>query len=342
VLILAPFRQDGVYIEALLAERGLAVGRCLDDAGLAGWLEKSPGAIIATHEALTPPIIAAISSFLENQPDWSELPIIVLLDRAAQQNRIRNELNAMWSRSRHLFYQRPMAALELVSGIQAALLARRRQRDVRDHIEREIELRLELNHRVKNILASVSSMFQMTRRGAQSVDQLAADFAGRLAALSNVHAVVFESGGEAVSLATIVDVTVSPYRQEGSSRIDAKGPDLIIDRGAGTTLALCLHELATNAIKYGALSQPDGHVDLHWQLKRANDDPLLIVEWSETGGPPVSPPSSLGYGTKYMRSALGTLFGEPPSVVYDPSGLRVSIRGPLSRLSPPKDGSDGA
>lgn len=340
VLILAPYRQDGLYLETLLVERGLPVGRCLDDADLAGWLEKSPGAIIATHEALTPAVIAEISHFLENQPAWSELPIIVLLDRAAPQHRIRAELGAAWSRSRHLFYQRPMVALELVSGVQAALLARRRQRDVRDHIERETVLRLELNHRVKNILASVSSMFQMTLKGALSVEQLAADFTGRLAALSNVHSVVFQAGGEAVSLRKVVDVTVSPYLQDGNSRVKVQGPDIVVSRDAGTTLALCLHELATNAIKYGALSQPEGIVDLSWQLAPHDDDAFLTIEWSEIGGPTVSQPSSFGYGTKYMRSALGSLFGEPPLIVYDSSGLRCTVRGSLSRLTPP-DERDG-
>lgn len=334
VLVLAPYRRDGVYLETLLSERSLVVGRCLEDADLAGWLEKLPGAIIATHEALTPHVISTISDYLEQQPDWSELPIIILLDRAAQQHRIRAELGVAWSRSRHLFYQRPMAALELVSGVQAALLARLRQRDVRDHIEREITLRLELNHRVKNILASVSSMFQMTRRGASSVEQLAADFAGRLTALSNVHAVVFQAGGEAVSLAAVVDVTVAPYRQQGTSRINVTGPDLTIARDAGTTLALCLHELATNAIKYGALSRIEGRVELRWRLMPADNDPFLAIEWSEIGGPAVRPPSTLGYGTKYMRSALGSLFGESPVIEYEPSGLRCTIRGPLSRLLP--------
>ena len=88
-----------------------------------------------------------------------------------------------WPRARQLFYQRPVTSVELVSGVQSALLARLRQRDVRDHIAREIELRRELNHRVKNILASVSSIFEMTRRGAASVEALAGEFprpAGRV------------------------------------------------------------------------------------------------------------------------------------------------------------------
>ena len=87
-----------------------------------------------------------------------------------------------------------------MSGIQSALLVRLRQRDVRDHIEREIELRRELNHRVKNIFASVTSIFEMTRRGASSMEEFDDDFRGRLGALAKVHSAVFEADGEDVSI----------------------------------------------------------------------------------------------------------------------------------------------
>ena len=114
--------------------------------------------------------------------------------------RIQAALRAAWPRSRQMFYQRPVAALELVTGIQSALLSRLRQREVRDHLERETELRLELNHRVKNILASVLSIFQMTRRSAATIEEFSDVFKGRLMALSNVHSAVFLAGGEGVSL----------------------------------------------------------------------------------------------------------------------------------------------
>jgi len=332
VLVLAPYRRDATYMESLLVDHGLVVGRYEDGQDLGVWLGKAPGAIVVTHEALSPDVIKTIAAYLESQQMWSELPILVLLDRAAQQVRIRRELSLAWSRSRHLFYQRPVAALELVSGIQAALLARLRQREVRDYIEQETALRLELNHRVKNILASVSSMFQMTLRGATSVEGLAQDFSGRLTALGNVHSAVFQAGGEAVSLTSIVDLTISPYRSGGVSRINVRGPDVIIGRDAATTLALCLHELATNAIKYGALSRPDGMVNLQWSIT-PGEEPILALEWSESGGPSVSEPSRVGYGTKYMRSALTGLFGAPPLVNYEASGLRYSVRGALSRLT---------
>lgn len=287
--------------------------------------------LVTTHEALTPALITMIGEHLLAQPPWSEMPIVVLLDRSSPNARVRTMLEAAWPRSRQLFYQRPLTPIELVSGVQSALLARLRQRDVRDHIDREVELRRELNHRVKNILASVSSIFEMTRRGAEDVDALVEDFGGRLHALSNVHSAVFQAEGESISLADITALTFDPYHQMGVSRIEAHGPPVILTRAAGTTLALCLHELTTNAIKYGALSGPEGRVTFRWQIL-ADLRPDLSMEWREEGGPAVVAPSRAGYGTRYLRAALAGLFGGKPDIDFAPAGLRCAVQGPLSRL----------
>ncbi len=331
VLILAPYRRDSEYLGTLLNQHDVNVRDAAGPEELAARLAEEPGVVLVTHEALNPAALDIVADYLSGQPAWSEMPIIVLLDRAAPHARIRSTLSARWPRSRQIFYQRPVATLELLSGVQSALLARLRQREVRDHIDREIELRRELNHRVKNILASVTAIFEMTRRGATSVEQLADDFAGRLTALSKVHSVVFEAGGEAVGLAEIVERTCSPYRSESGQRIAARGPDVQVTRDAGMTLALCFHELATNALKYGALSCPDGRVRLEWELS-GESDPILTLGWIESGGPPVTEPSTPGYGTRYIRSALRGLFGAPPEIVFDPRGLRCVAAGSFSRL----------
>ncbi len=331
VLILAPYRKDSSYMTSLLLEHGIRA-QAAQATDVADRLAESPGVLVVTHEALNAGTIKVIARFLHDQPNWSEIPIVVLLDRAAAQSRIQSELSAAWRRSRQMFYQRPVAALELVSGIQSALLTRFRQREVRDYLDRETELRLELNHRVKNILASVISIFQMTRRGAETIEGLSDDFAGRLMALSNVHSVVFVAGGDEASLMDIMNSTFAPYRSNGRTDISIKGPDVFVSREAGTTLALCLHELATNAIKYGALSGPDGKIAVAWRVS-SDADPILTINWSESGGPLVVEPSRVGYGTRYMRSALTGLFGERPDLVFASEGLRFIVRGPLSRIS---------
>lgn len=332
VLILAPYRKDADYLGRLLAEHEINVraGARIDD--LAWMLHPSPGVLVATHEALTPDALATVAAHLETQPSWAEMPIVVLLDRASRPDQVRAELGRVWPRARLLFYQRPVTAVELVSGVQSALLVRLRQRDVRDHIAQEVELRRELNHRVKNILASVTSIFEMTRRGATSIDAFAEDFRGRLGALDKVHSAVFHSEGDTVSIAEIAELTFDPYRLSGMDRIVANGPPVTLSREAGTTLALCLHELTTNAIKYGALSHPDGRVQFAWNLSR-DDTPELAISWKESGGPDVEEPSRAGYGTRYVRSALNGLFGQKPIIAFEADGLRCEARGVFSRVA---------
>ena len=332
VLVLAPYRRDAEYLRQLLGEYEIQVEICSSAEDVDAALAASPGVLVATHEALTPPVLAAVAAHLGRQPAWSEMPVVVLLDRASQSTRIRAELARVWPRARQLFYQRPVMPVELVSGVQSALLARLRQRDVRDHLAREVELRRELNHRVKNILASVTSIFEMTRRGGESLDQFAEDFRGRLGALAKVHSAVFHAVDEAVPIAEIVDLTFEPYRLPGRGRVISEGPEVLMTREAGTTLALCLHELTTNAIKYGALSSPNGQVSFLWVISDSGP-PELSVRWVESGGPPVIEPARAGYGTRYLRSALTSIFGQKPLITFEAAGLVCEARGPLSRMA---------
>lgn len=331
VLILAPYRKDAEFMRKLLTDNEIEAEIAVDIDGLVDSLSTIPGVLVATHEALRPEIVEAVAQHLISQPDWSELPVVVLLDKNSPTDHIRLHLNRVWPRARHLFYHRPLKPVELISGVQSGLLARRRQRDLHDNIQREVELRRELNHRVKNILASVSSIFEMTARQAGSIDMLKDNYRGRLNALANVHSAVFHAAGEHVTIASVAALTFAPYEIETGSRIDAAGPELLLNREAATTLALCLHELATNAVKYGALSVPNGHVSLRWAVPSADPNGLAL-EWAEIDGPPALQPTRLGYGTKYLRSALTALFGYPPTLSYTAEGFRCSVSGNISRL----------
>ena len=331
VLVLAPFRRDADYIAASLREQKVAVRYSGASDDLTNELSILPGVIIITHEALSKPVIATIGEHVAAQPDWSEVPILVLLEKAAPVTQIRSQLERFWPGARLLFHTRPIARLELVNSIQTNLLVRLRQKQVRDAIEREVELRHELNHRIKNILASVTSIFNMTRRGASTVEELATDFTGRLHALSNVHTAVFEAGGDEVSLSSVIALTVAPYNGDGLTRINVEGPDVLINRTSATTIALCLHELTTNAIKYGALSQKNGSIHIVWAISE-DETPMFSLSWVETGGPKFVQPSRQGYGTKYVRSALASLMGEPPAITFDQEGLQCVVAGPLAGL----------
>ncbi|WP_207790556.1 sensor histidine kinase [Polymorphobacter fuscus] len=332
VLVMAPYRRDAEFLQKLFAENEIDVEVCADAGNIVECLADSPGVLVLTHEALTPSVIAYVASHLVSQPAWFEMPIVVLLHRTSDDARLKAELASAWPQARHLYYQRPVTPVELISGVQSAMLSRIRQRDVRDHIALEVELRRELNHRVKNILASVTSILELTYRSADNLSEFANDLRGRLMALSNVHSAVFEAADEAVSFEQIVNLTFEPYRIAGQGRISVGGPVVMLSRGAGTTLALCLHELATNAIKYGGLSTGAGTVSFTWSL--SGTDPVeLAAVWQEAGGPAVTVPSRAGYGTRYLKSALASLFGAKPVLTYDASGLRCEVTGRVSRLA---------
>lgn len=331
VLVMAPYRRDAEYLHTLFKEHEIDVEVCADSTTIAACLADHPGVLVLTHEALTPAVVKCVALHLASQPAWFEMPIVILLHRSSDDAQLKAELASAWPQARHLYYQRPVTPVELISGVQSALLARIRQRDVRDHIALEVELRRELNHRVKNILASVNSIFEMTYRNVDSLSGFADDLRGRLKALSNVHSAVFEAADEAVSVEEIANLTFEPYRIPGQDRIRCDGPVVMLSREAGTTLALCLHELATNAIKYGSLSTADGTVSFSWSLSDSSPVELSAV-WLEAGGPTVVAPSRSGYGTRYLKSALGSLFGAKPVVIYDPRGMRWEVSGLVSRL----------
>lgn len=332
VLVLAPYRRDAGYLAKLLRENEISVDICSETDCMKFALANIPGVLLMTHEAISPTVMDAVSGHLKEQPAWSELPIVILLDRASSTARIKAELALRWPTSRLLYYQRPLTSVEIVSGVQSALLARLRQRDLRDHIDREVELRRELNHRVKNILASVTSIFDMTRRTATSLHGLSSDFHGRLSSLAEVHSAVFRNEGEVVEIHEVVELTFRPYAQE-RSRIFADGPPITLTREAGTTLALCLHELTTNAVKYGSLSASSGAISFRWAITSDPAPDTLTLEWVESGGPHALEPGKPGYGTRYLRSAFASLMGRPPVFSFLPEGLRVEVRGPLSRAA---------
>ncbi|WP_245515070.1 sensor histidine kinase [Jiella endophytica] len=332
VFIHAPFRNDAKILQSLLETHDIPSEVFASEAALAEALgDVLPGALIVTQEALTDRVRDIVREHLAAQPDWSELTAIVLVEKGAPQATLLRHLTEEWPGSRPVFYQRPLATLELLSGVQSALLARIRQRDVRDHIALERELRHELNHRVKNILASVNSIFQMTARASQTLDELKQSFGGRLATLGGVHSALFEAGGEAVDLEGLVSLVLSPYATEGGTGSELSGPEVSLNKDAATGLGLTVHELATNAIKYGAWSVPTGKIRIDWSVKGADFE----LTWTETGGPELAAPTRKGYGTRYVRAALQNLLGQPPEIRYEASGLVLVARGPRRHIESP-------
>ncbi|MBL6080817.1 sensor histidine kinase [Belnapia sp. T18] len=190
----------------------------------------------------------------------------------------------------------------------------------------------ELNHRVKNMLATVQSLASQTLRGTGGDPNLfVRDFTGRLGALAQAHDLLTARNWEGADLGTLVSAALAPWRHGG--QVAAFGPGHVyLTSHQAQALALALHELATNAIKYGALSRPEGRAEVTWVRlggDAAGQDALVELTWAETGGPVVAgPPTQRGFGTRLLQRGISKDLGPGSSVDmhFEPDGLRAVLR----------------
>jgi two-component sensor histidine kinase len=345
VLVAAPFRRDAALLEEMLRQHGLATRICGDPTDLARELTADSAALVMSQEALTPRMLDVVAGHLAAQPSWSELPLVLLLDADHQHGSILAGLRTRLPSSKLTVLQRPVRALELVTAVQTAVAARRRQLQLRDHIVWQEELKRELNHRVKNALANVVAIYHMTKRQSASLEEFSERFEGRLTALSRAHSALVVSS-EPSTLSEVADLVLAPYRSSCVQRVLITGPAVEVTPPAAVTLALCLHELATNAAKYGALSYPHGRVALSWGFEQGEASTIVRLSWTELGGPPVAPPSRRGYGTSFIRSAAKGSLNGAVDLQFRREGLACEMIIPLETLtgkaaqpSPPGDHS---
>jgi two-component sensor histidine kinase len=165
----------------------------------------------------------------------------------------------------------------------------------------------EADHRSKNLLALAQATVHLSQ--GDTVDELKEVIEGRLQALAKAHTLLAQSRWAGADLRTMVMEELSPYMENGRARAEIIGPSLMLNADPAQAIAMAVHELTTNAVKYGALSVPGGRVNIEWRLRPGN---RLTLRWAEQGGPPVSsPPSRQGFGTRVMeRMVCGQCNGE--------------------------------
>ena len=185
-------------------------------------------------------------------------------------------------------------------------------------------LLLELNHRVKNTLAVVQSLAQQTFRGDQASPAARRAFDARLAAVAAAHHQLVRQDWRAASINVLIADVVGPGCGANAERFDIAGPDVMLPPRTAVSLALALHELCTNAVKYGALSNDTGRVDVSWSLVGASPDRLRLI-WQESGGPPVTVPSARGFGSRLIERALAAELEAPVELSFQPDGVRCVI-----------------
>lgn len=194
-----------------------------------------------------------------------------------------------------------------------------RRKQAEEH--REIVIS-ELSHRTKNLLTIVQAVARMTARGAIDPDAFRKTLEDRLTALGRVNDLLTGSRWTAVPLGVLVDAEIAPFGDQVAARVICSGPEVLVPAAIGPSLALVVHELLTNAVKYGALSSTEGKVHLEWR----NIGSAIHVDWREIGGPPVNPaPSRRGFGSRLINTILKRDLGRLSEYVLAEDGVRCSF-----------------
>lgn len=196
--------------------------------------------------------------------------------------------------------------------------------------ERQALLVQELNHRVKNTLSVVQSLALHTKRGSRDLDGFHETFESRLMALSATHNILTRELWESASLQDILNAEMIPYGGLDNGRVSVSGEPIRLKPQQALGFGLALHELATNAAKYGALSVPHGRLDISWRaFPDAAGQTRLAVDWVEQGGPAVEPPKRLGFGSRLIERSIKDELGGLLEIRFQPEGLRCSLTLPL-------------
>lgn len=197
--------------------------------------------------------------------------------------------------------------------------------------QRQLMMR-EMNHRVKNTLAMVNVMVSQTLRRADSLHDAQVSIQSRIAMMAQAHDRLINTVWTETYMTEVVEAALAPHRT-GEARFSLTGPNLPIASKQALALTMALHELSTNAGKYGALSVDGGKVRIEWGSTLDDGRETFGFGWTESGGPPVTPPTRRGFGSRMIEQALAGYFNGSAELTYDPEGLSFRLRAPLSGLT---------
>jgi two-component system CheB/CheR fusion protein len=223
---------------------------------------------------------------------------------------------------------------ELQSANEELETSREELRSVNEELRAEERQRLllaELQHRVRNTLGVIRSIARRTAESSSSVEEYASHLDGRLNAFARAQALVTRDPEGGVDFEYLVVEELLAYNAREGEQVRVSGPRVRLQPKAAETFALAVHELATNALKYGALNRPTGRIEISWRLDESADPVELVFEWRERGGPPVNPPPRKGFGTELLERTLAFEFKGQTTMLYTPSGLQCTIAIPLSK-----------
>lgn len=332
VLVFAPFGRDGESLVQLVKQQGLTADNIASLPVLAERLGDDTGAVVMTEEALAQQNWRALIEVVGRQPSWSAYPFILLIG----QKRSHRHAEAVYSLlpaevTNVVVLERPLGSATLLSAVRWALAGRRRQFVTKRHLE-DLErissqqrlMTRELAHRVKNTIAVLQSIVTQTMRPYEDMADVKNLIIERFAALARTHDLLLGKNFQSADFEELVQRTVSVH--SGNFRLE--GQKVALSPQASLSFALVLHELATNSVKYGALRSPDGVVSVQWLIGSGD---AFQFRWREAGGPPVSPPSRSGFGTRLIRLTLSPL--GRVDMRFEKTGFELDFQGPLQELT---------
>ena len=341
VLLLLDARgRDAEVASILLGRMGVAGRLCSGLGDLAAAVSDDRlGAGLVAEEALRGRDLAPLRAALAGQPPWSDLPFVVLTRGPSTPRRDPYTAGLADALGNAVFLERPLRAATLTAAVRAALRARQRQLQLRDHLadreaaaRRQTMLLHELNHRVKNTLATVQGIAAQTLRGDADPQAARRAFLARLLALAKTHDLLTATAWAGSGVRDVVLAELVPYRDEaGPGRVELEGPKVELTPNATVALGMAIHELVTNAVKYGSLSVPRGRVAVRWSMPTPAGCGSTVtarrlhLTWTEAGGPPVAPPSRRGFGSRLIERGLARELGGTAHIEFAPEGVRCTM-----------------
>jgi two-component sensor histidine kinase len=197
-----------------------------------------------------------------------------------------------------------------------------------EHDERQKIVIRELRHRIKNLLNTVQAIAMQTVRRSDSLEVFRDAFLQRVQALAACQDLLVQTGWQSATLGDLVEASLRPHLRDGHDRIDNSCPGLTLSASAAQAVVMMLHELATNAVKYGALSAERGILEV--RCAHSAGDGLVTLNWSERGGPPARPPTKTGFGMRLVESTVQKELGGEIALDFRPEGLQATVRFPLA------------
>lgn len=329
VIVFAPYSRDAESIIRTLAPHGIEAGAVDSVASLVPQLGDEVGAVVMSEEALAQLHWKSLVAAINAQPSWSSYPFILIVGqkRFSNPETVFSVLPAEVSNV--IVLERPMGSATLLSAIRSALAGRRRQFVTRNHLRaleenarQQALLTRELAHRVKNTIAVLQSIVMHTLQPRPEVDDLRLTIVERFAALSRAHDLLLGTDFIAADFKELVDRSLEVH----GGNFVVNGPSIDLSPQASLSFALVMHELATNAVKYGSLHSNQGIVEVTWQIA----DDVFTFRWKEMNGRTIEKPEASGFGSRLIRSTLEGLGNL--NLSYEPSGFQLAFSTKVQNL----------